>query len=230
MSLALMQAPTSTWHWLVYGLDNHTTIWGCITPGCGRAPRRRSISCAASALVLSNNDPAQKFAQLMVPPLAPCAADVAGLSRSKSHISASHSHFCVSIREKTQGRLGSHLTRALQNRPSMQKALLVLALLGVSMVIGDGVLTAAASVMSAMSGLQVADSSISNSEHLLLTQGPGSQQLLLHCGNAEIWALMIRSCTTLTEVCPPACQFPLCCTLLICPQQAAQGTVVPGVL
>ena len=57
----------------------------------------------------------------------------------------------------------------------MQKALLVLALLGVSMVIGDGVLTAAASVMSAMSGLQVANSSISNSEHLLLTFGLGSQ-------------------------------------------------------
>ena len=79
----------------------------------------------------------------------------------------------MSIREKKPGRLGSHLTKALQNRPSMQKALLVLALLGVSMVIGDGVLTAAASVMSAMSGLQVANSSISNGEPLLLSSGRG---------------------------------------------------------
>ena len=96
--------------------------------------------------------PAQTSAQLMALPPCAIAADVAGLPLRQS---PSHLQSCLLSREKTPGRLGSHLTEALQRRPGMQKALLVLALLGVSMVISDGVLTAAASVMSAMSGLPV---------------------------------------------------------------------------
>ena len=94
----------------------------------------------------------------------------------------------------------------------MQKALLVLALLGVSMVIGDGVLTAAASVMSAMSGLQVANSSISNSERLLLIEGLGSQQLLLPCGGEEQWALITRICAVLMQLPYLHVRIRLCCS------------------
>ena len=111
----------------------------------------------------------------------------------------------------------------------MQKALLVLALLGVSMVIGDGVLTAAASVMSAMSGLQVANSSISNGEQLLLTCVSGSQQLLPHCGREEHRDLTTHICTMSIESAhlDVSNQF---AELLLCPQQAAQSTLMPGAL
>ncbi|KAK9828827.1 hypothetical protein WJX72_002281 [[Myrmecia] bisecta] len=59
-------------------------------------------------------------------------------------------------------RWGIRLARALQHRRDLQQALLILVLAGTGMVLGDGVLTPAASVMSAMAGLRVAQPTLSN--------------------------------------------------------------------
>ncbi|XP_052187254.1 potassium transporter 6-like isoform X3 [Diospyros lotus] len=57
---------------------------------------------------------------------------------------------------------GSRLKAALERHIGLQKCLLVLALIGASMVIGDGILTPALSVFSAVSGVELA---MSNEHH-----------------------------------------------------------------
>ncbi|CAN0924451.1 Potassium transporter 8 [Linum grandiflorum] len=58
-------------------------------------------------------------------------------------------------RDSRSGRIGSGLKSALEKSKLLQKGLLVLALIGTSMVIGDGVLTPAISVSSAVSGMEL---------------------------------------------------------------------------
>ncbi|DBA78607.1 hypothetical protein WJX77_006388 [Trebouxia sp. C0004] len=58
--------------------------------------------------------------------------------------------------------LADKAAAAVRKSKRVQQALLLLAVLGTSMTIGDGVMTAAASVMSAMSGLQIPNPSLSN--------------------------------------------------------------------
>lgn len=57
--------------------------------------------------------------------------------------------------ERRGGRAASKLKRMLEKHQVLQKMLLILALLGTCMVIGDGVLTPAISVFSAVSGLEL---------------------------------------------------------------------------
>lgn len=62
----------------------------------------------------------------------------------------------------------SPLKRFLDKHKKLRTALLILVLFGASMVIGDGVLTPAISVLSAVSGLQVAESNLTDGALLLL--------------------------------------------------------------
>lgn len=62
----------------------------------------------------------------------------------------------------------SPLKRFLEKHKKLRTALLVVVLFGACMVIGDGVLTPAISVLSSVSGLQVTDSKLTNGELLLL--------------------------------------------------------------
>ncbi|XVF59930.1 hypothetical protein PTKIN_Ptkin08bG0001100 [Pterospermum kingtungense] len=62
----------------------------------------------------------------------------------------------------------SPLKRFLEKHKRLRTALLVVVLFGASMVIGDGVLTPAISVLSSVSGLQVTEKKLTNGEVLLL--------------------------------------------------------------
>ncbi|PRQ54366.1 putative potassium transporter [Rosa chinensis] len=62
----------------------------------------------------------------------------------------------------------SPLKRFLEKHKRLRTALLVVVLLGASMVIGDGVLTPAISVLSSVSGLQVTQEKLTDAELLLL--------------------------------------------------------------
>ncbi|XP_022750421.1 potassium transporter 4-like isoform X2 [Durio zibethinus] len=62
----------------------------------------------------------------------------------------------------------SPLKRFLEKHKRLRTALLVVVLFGASMVIGDGVLTPAISVLSSASGLQVTENKLTNGELLLL--------------------------------------------------------------
>ncbi|XP_022774178.1 potassium transporter 4-like [Durio zibethinus] len=64
--------------------------------------------------------------------------------------------------------VGSPLKRFLEKHKRLRTALLVVVLFGASMVIGDGVLTPAISVLSAVSGLQVTEKKLTSGELLLL--------------------------------------------------------------
>ncbi|XWS40504.1 hypothetical protein CRYUN_Cryun17cG0000500 [Craigia yunnanensis] len=64
--------------------------------------------------------------------------------------------------------VGSPLKRFLEKHKRLRTALLVVVLFGASMVIGDGVLTPAISVLSSVSGLQVTEKKLTNGELLLL--------------------------------------------------------------
>lgn len=62
----------------------------------------------------------------------------------------------------------SPLKRFLEKYKRLRTALLIVVLFGACMVIGDGVLTPAISVLSAVSGLKVAESKLNNGELLLI--------------------------------------------------------------
>ncbi|XP_059449627.1 potassium transporter 4 [Corylus avellana] len=62
----------------------------------------------------------------------------------------------------------SPLKRFLEKHKRLRTALLLVVLLGACMVIGDGVLTPAISVLSSVSGLQVTESKLTNGELLLI--------------------------------------------------------------
>ncbi|XP_022739225.1 potassium transporter 4-like isoform X7 [Durio zibethinus] len=64
--------------------------------------------------------------------------------------------------------IGSPFKRFLEKHKRLRTALLVVVLFGASMVIGDGVLTPAISVLSSVSGLQVTEKKLTNGELLLL--------------------------------------------------------------
>ncbi|XVE67596.1 hypothetical protein DITRI_Ditri09bG0000600 [Diplodiscus trichospermus] len=64
--------------------------------------------------------------------------------------------------------VGSPLKRFLEKHKRLRTVLLVVVLFGASMVIGDGVLTPAISVLSSVSGLQVTEKKLTNGEVLLL--------------------------------------------------------------
>ncbi|KAG6750003.1 hypothetical protein POTOM_047081 [Populus tomentosa] len=68
----------------------------------------------------------------------------------------------------TQAIASSPLKRFLEKHRRLRTALLVVVLFGACMVIGDGVLTPAISVLSAVSGLQVADNKLTKGELVLL--------------------------------------------------------------
>ncbi|PKI54215.1 hypothetical protein CRG98_025395 [Punica granatum] len=63
----------------------------------------------------------------------------------------------------------SPLKRFLEKHKKLRTALLIVVLIGASMVIGDGVLTPAISVLSAVSGLQVTEEKLTNGECLLIS-------------------------------------------------------------
>ncbi|KAH1038873.1 hypothetical protein J1N35_040616 [Gossypium stocksii] len=63
---------------------------------------------------------------------------------------------------------GSPLKRFLEKHKTLRTALLVVVLFGASMVIGDGVLTPAISVLSSVSGLQVTEKKLASGEIVLL--------------------------------------------------------------
>ncbi|XVE84259.1 hypothetical protein DITRI_Ditri16bG0156300 [Diplodiscus trichospermus] len=64
--------------------------------------------------------------------------------------------------------VGTPLKRFLEKHKRLRTALLVVVLLGASMVIGDGVLTPAISVLSSVSGLLVTEKKLTNGELVLL--------------------------------------------------------------
>ncbi|EOY02989.1 hypothetical protein QUC31_017888 [Theobroma cacao] len=68
----------------------------------------------------------------------------------------------------TQAAGSSPLKRFLEKHKRLRTALLVVVLFGASMVIGDGVLTPAISVLSSVSGLKVTEKKLTNGEVLLL--------------------------------------------------------------
>ncbi|XP_021297835.1 potassium transporter 4 [Herrania umbratica] len=68
----------------------------------------------------------------------------------------------------TQAAGSSPLKRFLEKHKRLRTALLVVVLFGASMVIGDGVLTPAISVLSSVSGLKVTEDKLTNGEVLLL--------------------------------------------------------------
>ncbi|XP_011024762.1 PREDICTED: potassium transporter 4 isoform X1 [Populus euphratica] len=68
----------------------------------------------------------------------------------------------------TQAMTSSPLKRFLEKHRRLRTALLIVVLFGASMVIGDGVLTPAISVLSAVSGLQEANNKLTNGELVLL--------------------------------------------------------------
>ncbi|XP_058179866.1 potassium transporter 4 [Rhododendron vialii] len=67
-----------------------------------------------------------------------------------------------------QGQSSLPLRRFLEKHKKIRTALLVVVLLGTSMLIGDGVITPAISVLSAVSGLQLAESLLTTHEVLLI--------------------------------------------------------------
>ncbi|KAG5534631.1 hypothetical protein RHGRI_022676 [Rhododendron griersonianum] len=67
-----------------------------------------------------------------------------------------------------QGQSSLPLRRFLEKHKKIRTALLVVVLLGTSMLIGDGVITPAISVLSAVSGLQVTESLLTTHEVLLI--------------------------------------------------------------